>query len=382
MLMINDSTGSSIYAEIDLAAFRHNMDAVVKLVKARSQIMAVVKADAYGHGACVIASEALKCGADYLAVARFNEAVDLRKRGIDATILIFGKSLPVYAKEYIEYNLHVSVHSLKSAELLSFEAVKLGAVIPVHIKVDTGMGRLGIVDDVAKSADLIRRIGDLKGVETKGVYSHFANADCADKSHAKLQLDKFLEIREKVIPCFSKMPLFHIANSAAVMELPESHLDIVRPGIMLYGLYPSSEMDREKTILKPVMSLKTQISQVKKVNAGFPVSYGSTYITERESLIATVPVGYADGYSRLLSGMGEMMVKGKRAPVIGRVCMDLTMLDVSHIPGVCEGDEVVFLGEQNGEFIGADEIAVKTGTISYEVVSGITFRVPRIYINP
>lgn len=382
MLMINDSTGSPIYAEIDLAAFRHNMDAVAKLVKARSQIMAVVKADAYGHGAGVIASEALKCGAECLAVARLNEAVDLRKRGIDADILIFGQSLPVYVREYIKYNLHVSVHSLNAAELLSSEAVKLGAVISAHIKVDTGMGRIGIVDDAAKSADLIKRIGELKGVEVKGIYSHFASADCADKSYAKLQLDKFLEIREKVIPCFSKMPLFHIANSAAVMELPESHLDIVRPGIMLYGLYPSSEMDREKTILKPVMSLKTQIIQVKKVKAGFPVSYGSTYITERESLIATVPAGYGDGYSRLLSGIGDMLVKGKCAPVIGRVCMDLAMLDVSHISGACEGDEVVLLGEQNGEFISADEIAEKTGTISYEVVSGIAPRVPRIYINP
>lgn len=379
--MINDLTGSPIFAEIDLAAFRHNMDAVKKLIKGHSRIMAVIKANAYGHGAHVIASEALKCGAEYLAVARLNEAVYLRKRGIDAPVLLCGQSLPLHAEEYIKYNIIVSVHSLRAAEALSSEAVKLGAVIPVHVKVDTGMGRLGIIADAAESAGEIKRTVELPGVEVKGVYSHFANADCADKSHAELQLNKFMEIRERVIPCFGTAPLFHIANSAAVMELPGSHLDIVRPGIMLYGLYPSSEMNREKTILKPVMSLKSQINQVKEVTAGFAVSYGSTFTTEKESLIATVPAGYADGYSRLLSGRGEMLVRGRRAPVIGRVCMDLSMLDVSSIPGACEGDEVVLFGEQGGEFLGADEIAEKTGTISYEVVSAISSRVPRIYIN-
>lgn len=379
--MISDFTGSPIFAEIDLAAFRHNMAVVRELVKRGSRIMAVVKGDAYGHGADVLAVEALKCGAEYLAVARLNEAVDLRNRGIDAPILLFGQSLPLYAEEYIRHNLYVSVNSSKAAEALSIEAEKSGAVIPVHVKVDTGMGRLGIVEEAAEIADVIKRTGELPGVEVKGVYSHFANADSADKTDAQLQLNKFLEIREMVISSFIDAPLFHIANSAALMELPGSHLDIVRPGIMLYGLYPSSEMKREKTLLKPVMSLKSQISQVKKVGPGFAVSYGSTYVTEKESLIATVPAGYADGYSRLLSSIGEVLVKGKRAPLIGRVCMDLTMLDLSNIPGVCEGDEAVLFGNQGDGFIGADEIAEKTGTISYEVVSGITSRVPRVYIN-
>jgi alanine racemase len=379
--MINDFTGSPVFAEIDLSAFRHNMDAVKKLVNGKSRIIAVVKGDAYGHGADVIAPEALKCGAEYLAVARLNEAVNLRKSGIDAPILLFGQSLPVYADEYIKYNLTVSVHSFKAAEALSDEAAKSGSVIPVHVKADTGMGRLGMTEEAADAADLIRRIGDLPGVKVEGVYSHFANADCADKSHAEMQLHRFLEIKDKVLSCVSEAPLFHIANSAAVMEFPESHLDMVRPGIMLYGLYPSSEMDRVKTVLKPVMSLKSQINQIKHVGPGFTVSYGSTHVTDRESVIATVPAGYADGYSRLLSSKGEMLVKGKRAAITGRVCMDLTMLDVSHIPDACEGDEVVLFGPQGDEFLGADEIADITGTISYEVVSAITSRVPRVYIN-
>lgn len=379
--MNSDSVRSPIFAEIDLAAFRHNMDAVKKLVNGKSSIIAVVKGDAYGHGAEVIAPEALKCGAEYLAVARLNEAVSLRKSGITAPLLLFGQSLPVYADEYIKYNLTVSVHSFDAAEALSREAVKSGSTIPVHVKADTGMGRLGMTEDSADAADIIRRIGDLPGVKVEGVYSHFANADCADKSHAEMQLNRFLEIKEKVLSCFSRAPLFHIANSAAVMELPESHLDMVRPGIMLYGLYPSSEMDRDKTELKPVMSLKSQINQIKHVGPGFTVSYGSTHVTEKASVIATVPAGYADGYSRLLSSRGEMLVKGKRAPIIGRVCMDLTMLDVSHIPDAREGDEVVLFGAQGDEFLSADEIADITGTISYEVVSAITSRVPRVYVN-
>jgi len=377
--MIKDFKGSPIFAEIDLAAFRHNMAAVKGLVNGGASVMAVVKADAYGHGAHVIAAEALKCGADYLAVARLNEALDLRESGIDAPLLLFGQSLPSYAEYYIKHNIIVSAHSFGAASALSSAAVKRGAILSMHVKVDTGMGRLGLVNGV--EADAVKRINDLPGIRVEGVYSHFANADAADKSDAELQLHKFLAIRDRLIHCFNSAPLFHIANSAAVMELPESHLDMVRPGIMLYGLYPSAEMDREKTSLMPVMSLKSQINQIKKVPPGFPVSYGSTYVTDKESIIATVPAGYADGYSRLLSSRGEMLVNGERAPIIGRVCMDLTMLDVSHIPGAGEGEGVVLFGTGGEEFLGADEIAEKTGTISYEVVSGITSRVPRVYIN-
>jgi len=377
--MIKNFTGSPIIAEIDLAAFRHNMDAVKKLINEKSRVIAVVKGDAYGHGAHVIAPEALKCGAEYLAVARLNEALDLRMGGIDAPLLLFGRSSPDYTEYYFKHDIIISTHSLEAAAGLSDEAVKLGRKLRVHVKIDTGMGRLGMVN--GHEADTIKRINDLPGIRVEGVYSHFANADASDKSDAESQLHKFLEIKEKVIPCFTEAPLFHIANSAAVMELPESHLDMVRPGIMLYGLYPSSEMDRERTSLKPVMSLKSQISQIKKVPPRFPVSYGSTYVTDRECTIATVSAGYADGYSRLLSSRGEMLVNGRRAPVIGRVCMDLTMLDISHIPGAAEGDKVVLFGAEGEEFLGADEIAEKTGTISYEVVSGITSRVPRAYIN-
>jgi len=377
--MINDSAGSPIFAEIDLAAFRHNMAAVKGLTSGNSRVMAVVKADAYGHGALVIAEEALKCGAEYLAVARLNEALDLRKNGINAPLLLFGRSSPDYAEYYLKYDIIISTHSLEAAAELSNEAVRSGGRLRIHVKIDTGMGRLGMLN--GHEADAVKRINDLPGIRVEGVYSHFANADAADKSHALSQLHKFNEIREKIIPAFTDPPLFHIANSAAVMELPESHLDMVRPGIMLYGLYPSSEMDRDRTILKPVMSLKSSISQVKKTGPGFAVSYGSTYVTDRDCIIGTVPAGYADGYSRLLSSRGDMLVHGRRVPIIGRVCMDLTMIDLSHISEVSEGDEVVLFGEQGGELISADEIGEKTGTINYEVVSRITSRVARVYIN-
>lgn len=377
--MIKDSAGSPIFAEIDLASFRHNMSAVKELVNGKALVMAVVKADAYGHGADVIAEEALKCGADYLAVARLNEALDLRMSGIDAPLLLFGQSLPVYAELYIKHDIIVSTHSFDAAALLSGAAVKLGGTLRVHVKIDTGMGRLGMVN--GDEADTVKRISDLPGISVEGVYSHFANADRTDKSHALLQLHKFNEIREKLNSSFTYPPFFHIANSAAVMELPESHLDLVRPGIMLYGLYPSLEMDRGKTQLKPVMTLKSQISQVKKTGPGFAVSYGSTYVTGKETIIGTVPAGYADGYSRLLSSKGGMLVRGRRAPIIGRVCMDLTMIDLTGIPEACEGDEAVLLGEQMGELISADEIGEETGTINYEVVSRITSRVARVYIN-
>lgn len=377
--MVKNFTVSPIFAEIDLAAFRYNMGAVKELTCGGSRIMAVVKADAYGHGAPVIALEALKCGAEYLAVARLNEALELRESGIDASLLLFGQSIPAYAEHYIKHNIIISIHSFEAAAALSDEAVKLGSSLQVHVKVDTGMGRLGMVN--GGEADAVKRINDLPGISVEGVYSHFANADAADKSDALFQLHKFNEIREKIIPSFSAPPLFHIANSAAVMELPESHLDLVRPGIMLYGLYPSSEMDRDKTLLKPVMTLKSQINQVKKTGPGFAVSYGSTYVTDKETIIGTVPAGYADGYSRLLSSRGAMLVHGMRAPIIGRVCMDLTMIDLSAIPEVSEGDEVVLLGEQEGRVISADEIGDITGTINYEVVSRITSRVARVYVD-
>jgi len=377
--MIKEVAGSPIFAEINLAAFRHNMAAVKKLVNDRVHVMAVVKADAYGHGADVIAEEALKRGAEYLAVARLNEALDLRKSGIKAPILLFGQGLSAYAELYIEQDIIISTHSLDTAALLSDAAEKLGKTLRLHVKIDTGMGRLGMIN--GNEADSVKRINDLPGISLEGVYSHFANADRADKSHAMFQLEKFMGIREKIISSFSGTPLFHIANSAAVMELPESHLDMVRPGIMLYGLYPSPEMDLGKTLLKPVMSLKTRISQVKKTGPGFAVSYGSTYVTDKETIIGTVPARYADGYSRLLSSNGEMLVLGRRAPIIGRVCMDLTMIDLSGLPQACEGDEAVLFGEQAGEFISADEIGERTGTISYEVVSRVTSRVARVYTD-
>ena len=374
-------TDSPIFAEIDVDAFRFNFEGIRNLLKAGTGIIAVVKADAYGHGAGQIAAEAVKLGASFLAVARLNEALALRDAGIDAPVILFGDYNTEKTALYIDQRIRPSVNSIKDAEKFSEKASALGKSLTVHVKVDTGMGRLGLNGDSSAAAESILQTMNLPFINVEGVYSHFANSDSKDKSHAMKQLTLFKEVKNRLSDKVSSMPLFHIANSAAIMEMPEAHLDLVRPGIILYGLYPSKEVNRTSLELKPVMSLKSRISYLKQADAGFSVSYGSTYKTTKKTLIATVPAGYADGYSRLLSSKGEMLVRGRRAPVIGRICMDLTMLDVTGIPGVSPGDEVVLMGYQESEELHADEIALKTDTINYEIVSAITSRVTRKYVN-
>ncbi|HPS57912.1 MAG TPA: alanine racemase [Spirochaetota bacterium] len=383
-----NKSDSPIYAEVDLEAFRHNFHEIKRLLSGNTKIMAVVKADAYGHGADVLAREAEQNGADYLAVARMNEAVRLRNAGIKSPILLFDNCEPASAARYIELDIRPTLNNSSEADAYSAAAKAAGKILKVHIKVDTGMGRLGFLSDPVsfnsskgKLADEIVRIAGLPFLEVEGVYSHFANADSADKTHALEQLARFKQIAGELTSRLDKRPLFHIANSAAVMEMPDSHMDIVRPGIMMYGIYPSKEVDRSRISLRPVLSFKSEIIHVKKVGSGFCVSYGSTFVTSGETVIATVPAGYADGYNRQLSSRGEMIVRGMRAPILGRVCMDLTMLDVTHIPGVSLHDEVVLIGSQGTESITAEDIADKTSTIGYEVLTSISPRVHRIYTN-
>lgn len=383
-----NKSDSPIYAEVDLEAFRHNLRSIKSLVSGGARIMAVVKADAYGHGADVLAREAEQNGADYLAVARMNEAVRLRSAGIKSPMLLFDNCEPGSAARYIEFDIRPTINNSGEADAYSQAAKSEGKTLKVHIKVDTGMGRLGFLcDPVAGSgckgrlADEIVRIAKLPFIEVEGVYSHFASADSADKTHAREQLARFKQLADELVSRLDKRPLFHMANSAAIMEIPESHMDIVRPGIMMYGIYPSKEVDRSRVDLRPVLSFKSEIIHVKKVGAGFCVSYGSTFVTSRETIIATVPAGYADGYNRLLSSRGGMLVRGMRAPILGRVCMDLTMIDVTHIPGVCLHDEVILIGSQGKESITAEDIADLTGTIGYEVLTSISPRVHRVYTN-
>lgn len=382
------NTDSPIYAEINLASFRHNIAEIKRIITPGAGIMAVIKADAYGHGVLNIAREAADAGIGFFAVARMNEAAVLRNAGIKTPLLLFDDSRTYGADKYIDLDIRASVNSMEDAEFFSATAAGCSSKLRVHIKIDTGMGRLGFLADGLTScgdgsplAEKIRKISGLPNIEIEGIYSHFANSDTKDKTHALEQLELFRKLAESIEPVLHKKPLLHMANSGAIMEIPDSHFDMVRAGIIMYGLYPSGEVDRSIIDLKPVMSLKSRIVHLKKVGPGFKVSYGSTYVTDKETVIATIPAGYADGISRHLSSNGDMLVKGKRAPIIGRVCMDLTMLDVTGIEGVSVHDEVVIIGRQGGEEISADEIAARTGTINYEVVTSLAPRVPRIIVN-
>jgi alanine racemase len=355
-------------------------------------LMAVVKANGYGHGSTEVAREALRNGAQWLGVARINEAVDLRKAGLEAPILIMGYTPAKLACQLIEFDLTPTVYSYSNAEIFSSQALKLGKKISVHIKVDSGMGRLGLVTEalVAEKTirqanpnpiDLIEKIANLQSLDIQGLFTHFATADSADKSYATQQLEIFLDFLHQLDRAGLRPPIRHAANSAALIEIPASHLDMVRPGIATYGLYPSEEINTDRAVLKPVMALKSRIIHLKKVSAGFNVSYGITYQTDKPTTIATVPVGYADGFNRLFSSCGRMMVHGQSVPVIGRVCMDLTMLDVGNIPDVDIEDEVVIFGQQDDASITADELASQLNTINYEIVSTIMGRVPRVYVR-
>ena len=373
-------------AEIDLGAVAHNCAALKGLLPRDTMLLVAVKANAYGHGAAAVARTALASGAGYLGVARPGEGIALRKAGIAAPILIFGYSPPEMAAELAHHQLEQCVYDLDSARQMAAALDGHTAALAVHLKVDTGMGRLGIpCPDSVATADcvaLAKALSQLPHLHLKGLFSHFATADSRDKRFAKHQFQQFQACAAALETDGLRPPLCHMANSGAIIDLPESHLDMVRAGISLYGLYPSDEVDREAIELKPALSLKARIIHVKAVPTGTPISYGCTWRAQRESTIATIPIGYADGYSRGLSNRGMMLVGGRRVPIVGRVCMDLTMVDVTEVPGVAIGDEAVVIGRQGTAEITADEVAAWLGTINYEVVASLTARVNRIYSGP
>lgn len=379
-----------IRAEIDLSAVAHNVKELRKITNPGAKLMAVIKADAYGHGAEKVAETALENGAELLGVARINEAIALRQAGFTVPIQIFGYTPPALAEKLVLYDLIQTVFSYQNALALSEIALSKGKKIRIHIKVDTGMGRLGLVTDCGNiscsdfiltknSIQQVESIVKLRGIIPEGIMTHFASADSADKGYARKQFEIFMDFIDRLKKKGIEFSIRHSANSAAVMEMPETHLDLVRPGISIYGLYASDEVQRNIIKLKPAMALKTFVAHVKKIPKGFSVSYARTYLTRNTTTVATVSIGYADGFNRILSSCGHMLVHGKRAPVIGRVCMDLTMLDVGHIPDVNVEDEVVVFGAQENEVIHVDEIAKTINTINYEIVSTITARVPRVY---
>ncbi|TEB12323.1 Alanine racemase [Pelotomaculum sp. FP] len=368
-----------VWAEIDLQAVAGNMREIRRVTAATARVMAVVKANAYGHGAVEVSRVALANGADWLGVARVAEGTALREAGIEAPVLVLGYITPEQCDEVVRRRLTQAVYTREMGLALAEAAVRAGTKARVHFKVDTGMGRIGWTEPsrvIQETLELARN----PNLEIEGIFTHFAAADAADKQYTQRQFQKFMEIIEKLRQNGLEFPLRHAANSAAIMELPETHLDLVRAGIIVYGLYPSDEVDRGRVALSPVMSLKARVAYVKDVPAGFKVSYGCTYATERDTNIATLPLGYADGYSRLLSSRGEVLLKGRRAPVVGRVCMDQLMVDAGDIPSVKIGDEAVLIGRQNGEKISADDIAARIGTINYEVTCMVNQRVPRVYV--
>jgi alanine racemase len=380
------------WAEIDLNAYAHNIRELRRITSPNARLMAVVKADGYGHGALEVARVALLNGADWLGVARLHEAVELREKGVEAPILVLGYTPPDAAQTLIEFDLSQSVYSRDTAEAYSGQAAGAGKSLKVHIKVDSGMGRLGIVlddllDDDADPAitgsalNEVEAISRLDNLNVEGLFTHFATSDSADKSYADQQLKRFSGFIAKLDRAGLTPAVKHAANSGAVIDMPASHLDLVRPGIATYGLNPSDEVNLSKVNLKPVMALKSRIIHLKKVPAGFHISYGITYRTPNPTTIATVPVGYADGLNRLLSSRGHMLAGGRRVPIVGRVCMDLTMLDVGMVDSVRIEDEVVIFGEQGKNTITADELAAELNTINYEIVTSITSRVPRVYLE-
>jgi len=337
----------------------------------------VLKADGYGHGAVAVAKTSDKI-VDYYGVAIVEEAVEFRKAGIDKPILILGVTNKDQYEQVVKYDVTQTIFTYESAKLLNEECKKQNKTAKVHIKIDTGMGRIGLKDD-EKSVRVIRKIAKLSNIEVEGIFTHFANADEKNKFRAHQQLFKFNAFLEHLKENGIDIPIKHMSNSAATIDIPESNMDMVRCGIATYGLYPSSEVCKENVELTPAYSLRSRVTYVKEVGFGAGISYNSTYITSKTTKVATIPVGYADGYARSLSSKGRVLINGKSAPIIGRVCMDQFMVDVTDIESVKEGDIVTLVGRDGDEYISVEEIAGLAGSFNYEFVCDIGKRVPRVY---
>ncbi|UCG93908.1 MAG: alanine racemase [Candidatus Aerophobus sp.] len=368
-----------VWLEIDLDAVTHNIKTIRRIAGKNSEIMAVVKANAYGHDAIEISRVALESGATWLGVGALEEGIILRKAGIEAPILVLGLTPEDQIDPLLFYDLVPTICDLQTVKALSQAAVKYKKNARIHIKIDTGMRRLGIKSEGA--LDFIKRVKKMNNIEIEGLYTHLAAADEEDKSYTKLQFAQYKRVVNELEKEDIHVPLKHMANSAAILDLPYTYLDIVRPGITIYGLFPLP-LAKRTIKLKPVAKFKTKIIFIKKVDGGENIGYGRAYTTTKETTVATLPVGYADGYPRLLSDRGEVLVKGTRALIIGRICMDLCMIDVTNIPGVQVGEEVVLWGRQEGKNISVEEIAEKTGTINYEIICMVDKpRVSKVFIK-
>ena len=368
----------STWAEINLRALSHNLGVVRKKIAREQKILAVVKADAYGHGLIPVAQTLSKDGVHMLGITQIEEGCELRKAGISTPILLMTGFVEEQIEALFQYNLTPVLHHAQFLPHLQRFAQQKQKSMGVHLKVDSGMGRLGF--SASEVIEVVEEINGFNGVELEGIMTHFAEAEAKDQAFMIEQTQLFQKFLGSIGKINPRLPIFHAANSAAIITYPPAHFQMVRPGIMLYGYLPPPLGGGANDLL-PVMSIKTKILQLKKVPAKTPISYGRTWKTRKESLIATLPIGYADGYPRLLSNRGSVLMGGKRVPIVGRICMDLLMVDVSEMIPPQLGDEVILLGEDGAERINADDIAKWAGTISYEVLCGVSQRIPRIYMG-
>ncbi len=367
------------WAEVNLDNIAHNYKEFCRISRQdgkKTKVMCVIKANGYGHGSCQLAKRLVAEGCEAFGVATLDEGIELRRKGIEIPILLLNHIAKDRISEALENNLTLTVYSRDMAEAVS--RVAAGKIAKIHIKIDTGMTRVGINPDVA--AESIKYINSLPNIETEGIFTHFSSADETDTAYTKMQIERFKGVLSELDKMGINIKIRHAANSAATMMYPEAHFDMVRIGISLYGCYASEEVDKSRIDLKPGMQLKTQILRINSVTDGVSVSYGRLFTTNRESRLATIPVGYADGISRVLAQKLKVLVNGQLAPVVGKICMDQCVVDITDIEGeVNELDEVVIFGEQKGAFIPVEQVASQWGTINYEILCMVARRVPRYY---
>ncbi len=382
--MINEINRAA-WVEINLTNLKHNIQEIKGLLKGNEEVVGIIKADAYGHGAVRVAKTLQENGVDYFGVATLKEARELRVAGIKGKIMILGLTQSKDWHVILDYDLVSVLCDLNNARVLSEVAIKNNKTAEVFIAVDTGMGRIGYLiedeRDRIKAIDEILEISSLPGIKIQGLFSHMSTADARDKDFSQKQERLFLNFEEACRDAGITFPTRTLANSASTMEIPSVYYDLVRPGIILYGCYPSEEVSKEAIDLKPVMSVKANIIQLKEVGPGFSVGYGRSFVSKRKSKIATLPVGYADGLPRPYSQVGKVIVQGQEAPIAGNICMDQCMVDVTDVPGVTLGDEVILMGSQGERTITAEEIGRATGTINYEILCAFGQRLEKLYIK-
>lgn len=381
MQSTNVNTYYRVQANVNLNAIRHNIRQVKNKLSSQTKLMLIIKADAYGHGAVPIAKAICNDHlADAYGVAIIEEAIELRNAGITIPILVLGYTPKEQYHLIVANDVMQTVFQYEMAEALSKEAKRQGKTAKIHIKVDTGMGRIGFVSK-EEAIQEIKRISELENIQIEGIFSHFAQADEKDRTSTLKQLQRFKDIINQLEEEGIHIPTKHIANSAGIIEYPEAEFDMVRCGIVTYGIYPSNEVHKDHIKLIPAMEVKSHVVFVKEVEAGVPISYGATYHTTRRTKVATIPIGYADGYSRNLSNCGKVIIHGKFAPIIGRICMDQFMVDVTDIEGVKQGDTVTLLGRDGEAYISVEELSEWSHSFPYELVCNVGKRIPRVYVE-